>query len=385
MITAFPHINWRDFFLPTLTGDPILGSERSCLYASGRAAIFHAAISLDNSTGGVFLLPSFHCGVEVEAVQRAGFKVEYYNIRRDLSVDLDSLRERVGKSTKAILVIHYFGFSQDLAETLRICQENQLYLVEDAAHALYSRNPDGTWVGTIGDFGVFSLHKTIPIPNGGVLLVRDPSCRRLAEGITNLEPSVFKSMARSILEFEVAARTRLQRPAAWLIGLYERYSRIRGQGMESMTNDNERWYYDVERFGYEKSLPRISRLLLGKQSYENVSLRRRMNYLALEEALRPEHGPDFVYARLPDGVSPLCFPIYVSNRDTVAAAMANQGVATFVFGRHSHPTFDADRYPDASYLSSSIIGLPVHQQLTTQDVEKVCDTFLSTIRKNRND
>ena len=77
-----------------------MGSKRFYLYASGRAALYHGIQSLDLPVGSHILLPSFHCGVEVEAVIRAGYHVEFYNIKRDLSIDITDVLNRLNKKLK---------------------------------------------------------------------------------------------------------------------------------------------------------------------------------------------------------------------------------------------------------------------------------------------
>ena len=89
-------------------------------------------------------------------------------------LDPDSIEERISVRTRAILVVHQFGFPTDMDRIMGIARKHQLRVIEDCAQAhgaLYK----GRTVGTIGDIGVFSLNvnKTIQSGEGGVCLTDD--------------------------------------------------------------------------------------------------------------------------------------------------------------------------------------------------------------------
>lgn len=86
---------------------------------------------------------------------------------------MEDLGRRIGKRTRAVLCTHYFGFPQALKALRALCDEHSVYLIEDCAHALFSCSGDG-YLGTWGDASVFSLRKTLPVPNGGALVLNRP-------------------------------------------------------------------------------------------------------------------------------------------------------------------------------------------------------------------
>lgn len=90
------------------------------------------------------------------------------------NLDPASVRALITPRTKAILVVHYAGFPARLAELRAIADEHGIALIEDAAHALGARYGDAG-IGTIGDFGIFSLQaiKHMTTVDGGVLTLRD--------------------------------------------------------------------------------------------------------------------------------------------------------------------------------------------------------------------
>lgn len=90
------------------------------------------------------------------------------------NLDPNSVRACITPKTKAIVVVHYAGFPARLDELRQVADAHHIPLVEDAAHSLgssYGRQA----IGTIGDFGIFSLQaiKHMTTVDGGVLTLRE--------------------------------------------------------------------------------------------------------------------------------------------------------------------------------------------------------------------
>ena len=81
----------------------------------------------------------------------------------------------VSKKTKAIVLVHYQGYSVDyLFELKKFCKKKNIFLIEDAAQAFGSyllKKP----LGSFGDFACFSFHETknIHSGSGGMLVVNN--------------------------------------------------------------------------------------------------------------------------------------------------------------------------------------------------------------------
>jgi perosamine synthetase len=72
--------------------------------------------------------------------------------------------------TKLIWVIHEFGFpNKSLDKLLDFSIKNNIPVVEDSAHSLNGYF-DGKKLGTMGDYGLFSLPKSVPMKSGGLLI-----------------------------------------------------------------------------------------------------------------------------------------------------------------------------------------------------------------------
>jgi dTDP-4-amino-4,6-dideoxygalactose transaminase len=302
-------------------------------------------------------------------------------VNRDFSIDLDDLADRIGEHTRGIIVTHYFGFPQEMAEVKRLCARSGLLLIEDCAHALYSRSHSGHLLGTIGDFGIFSLYKIIALPNGGGLLVNNTGGALPPRGRKYFELSMVKSMIRSALEFETVRKGVGGLLAGWFLSMSRRsFSRTSGGSLApNRERSDRRWYYDTAPQGYEHDISSLSMPFVGREAMERIVTLRRSNYQILEAKLADSGHENLRVPRLPDLCCPLCLPVAVPGRDKVWERMRARGVEPFVFGRFAHPLLDWDAFPDARFLADNLIGLPVQQQLASGHMQIIADAFRASL------
>lgn len=378
VIQAFPALDLHQLFNANRDYDPLLTGNRVRRYASGRAGLFHIVKSLALSEGSIILLPAYNCGVEVEAILRAGCKVDFYRVGTDLSIDLENLHKKITTNTRAIVAVHYFGFPQELSNLKQICRRRDIVLIEDCAHALYSQDEQGCWLGTKADYGLFSMRKTVFMPNGGAVRVNRKGFVLPDKGKHYFDLSILKSTVKSALENETSKPGPLADVSQRLLDLYRQKSGVNAAASDNPVDD-QRWYYDVAAYGYEHDISAISLACAGGMPFQNIISQRRENYAALEKLLAPRFGDQFVYPALAPGVCPLCFPLFVEQRDELALRMTANNVLPFVFGRLPHPLLQETVFPELKTIAGSIIGLPVHQQLTEQDMSVVADTLYNVM------
>lgn len=127
------------------------------------------------------IIPAYTCPLVAIAVAQAGLQVVLCDSRPD-SFDFDLARLKNLCSSEAPLAIiptHFAGVAADLNPVLEIGNACGAYVLEDAAQSL-GASYGQQLVGTVGDFGVFSLSlgKGLTIFQGGFWCARDPSLFR---------------------------------------------------------------------------------------------------------------------------------------------------------------------------------------------------------------
>jgi perosamine synthetase len=102
--------------------------------------------------------------------------------RETLTSDLTAFERHLSSNTRGIIVVHISGFIQpDLHEVRRFCDQRELFLLEDAAHA-HGASLDGKPAGSLGHAGSFSFFPTKPMTSGegGMLTTDDPDLAKFA-------------------------------------------------------------------------------------------------------------------------------------------------------------------------------------------------------------
>ncbi|MBE0613486.1 MAG: DegT/DnrJ/EryC1/StrS family aminotransferase [Burkholderiales bacterium] len=128
--------------------------------------------------GDEVIIPSHTYTASAYPYLKKGAKIVWADIDPATRVvTADTLRACITPRTRAIVVVHLYGYGADMPAIMALAKENQLLVVEDVAQAL-GVEIEGQKAGSFGDFGVFSFHShknVSTLGEGGMLTVRDPA------------------------------------------------------------------------------------------------------------------------------------------------------------------------------------------------------------------
>ena len=147
--------------------------QKILLTNSGTDALEMACILANFGLNDEIIMPSFNFPSSATAVLRCGAKPVFVDIDKEtMNISPDEIEKSITKNTRGIIIVHYAGIACDLKKILKIVKKYSLILIEDAAHAIYSKYGD-QYLGTFGDFAILSFHQTKNIfcGEGGALLV----------------------------------------------------------------------------------------------------------------------------------------------------------------------------------------------------------------------
>ncbi len=153
-----------------------LGISHIRYYSLARYALKSALELLNIGKGDVVALPEFICRDLIASITNVGATVKYYPVDAHLNLACE-LKDF--PDSKVIVVVNYFGFSQDLTEFNKIANQTGAILIEDNAHGLLSVDEYNHPLGTRTNIGIFSLRKTIPLLNGAALVVNNSELAQL--------------------------------------------------------------------------------------------------------------------------------------------------------------------------------------------------------------
>lgn len=147
------------------------------------AALEMAALLIDIKPGDEVIMPSYTFVSTANAFVLRGAKIVFVDIDAETkNIDAALIQEKITDHTRAIVAVHYAGVTCDMKSLGKICNRENLFLIEDAAQAIYAKY-DNKYAGTFGDLGCLSFHETKNIISGegGALLINNKQLIERAE------------------------------------------------------------------------------------------------------------------------------------------------------------------------------------------------------------
>jgi dTDP-4-amino-4,6-dideoxygalactose transaminase len=370
-ISSWPGLTPHEFLQPRSTGNlPYPLSARNRLsFCVARSGIYHLFRALEFKKGDIVLVPDYHSGNEVSAIQAAGATIVYYPILRNLEPDLDALSRLAKLNPKVIYVIHYLGWPQPMKEIAAICRERGSILIEDCALSLLSE-PYGKPLGASGDYSVFCLYKTLPVPNGGLLVQNRNLLGQLA-GLELQPCPQTTAIGRSAELALEALRSRADLIGKVLFGIKRTFGRLlRAADVRQVPIGNIGWSLGDVNI----AMSSICNTVMKRLDYNSIRSKRRYNFLLLRQKL--EGRVTMLREDLDDGVCPLFFPILVRDKHAAAQALWQRGIGAVEFWNEVRPVAEQDSGPDAQYLRAHVLELPIHQDVGPAQVQYIADQVL---------
>ncbi len=363
-VSPWPGLTLWDF-LPAPAGRvapyPFCQSNRNS-FVVARSGIYQLFRALRFQPGETVLVPDYYSGNEVAAIRAAGASIVFYPIRRNLEPDLEALARIAECGPRVIYVIHYLGWPQPIREIQDLCRKHGSILVEDCALSLLSET-EGKPLGTFGDYSIFCLYKTLPVPNGGVLVQNRGALSELSALELKQCPRISAAGRTAELALETL-RSRYDWVGRALFSLKQSVGRkLRNANIRQVPVGDIGW--DIGNVNLAMS--KISHSILRGVDHKHIRGVRRENFLRLQnklagrvKMLREDLGP---------GVCPLFFPILVSNKHDVATSLRQRGIEAVEFWNdvQNNPHIG----PDARYLRAHVLELPIHQGVTPAQIDYI--------------
>lgn len=324
-----------------------------------RNAIYYLFLALTERHGRLtVLVPDYNSGNEVLAIRAAGASIVYCPVGRDMQMNPDDVERLCDIHRPDILyVIHYAGWPQPISTLVDLSRRREMLIVEDCALALLSETV-GRPLGSFGDWSIFCLYKTLPLPNGAVLVQNTDREEPLPD--VHLRSAGAPSTLGRLSELFVQ-RARMQ--LGGVGGVLSVMKRGAGRAASALSVHRA----NVGDIGFDLTqvdlaMSRISERLLDRVDLSGIRQRRIANYRALSAQVG-----DRVSRPLPDpepGVCPLFFPILVPSKRAAASALAQRGVESLEFWNDSIEPDGSEMSSSARFLREHVLELPIHQDLT---------------------
>lgn len=275
------------------------------------------------------------------AILYEGLNVVFADVDEYLCLDPTDVKKKITPKTRAILFVGFAGNSGQYDKIKRICQENQLALIVDAAH-MAGTSIDGKRHISGADAAIYSFQavKNLPTADSGMICFAN-----------------HQDDARA-------------RKLSWLGISKDTYSRTNSKSVY-------KWRYDVEDVGYKyhgNSVMAAIGLVQLRYLDEDNEYRRKLCRL-YEKLLRSIDSVDTI--RVPDQCisSSHIFPILTDQRDELMFALNGAGIFPGVHYQDNtlYPMYSYAKgtCPKASSCSNRIVSLPLHLRLEVSDIKYI--------------
>ena len=335
------------------------GAPAALAVNSCTAALHTALVGLGIGPGDeVITTPMTFCST-VNVIEQVGARPVLVDVEPDtLNIDPDKIEDAVTAKTKAIMPVHYSGHPVDLDAIYDIAERHNLFVVEDAAHAV-SAKYKGRYIGTRGTIAAFSFYAT--------------------KNMTTAEGGMLTGTPDFVEKCRIISLHGMSRDA------WNRYSK---EGS---------WYYEVLLPGFKYNMTDIqaSLGLVQLEKLESFQLRRAeivakynqefKNYDALEIPVAKaevEHAWHLYVLKL--NLEALRIN---RNQFIEELKVRNIGTSVHFIPIHLHPYY-RDKYgykpedfPVAFNSYQRILSLPLHAGLSDNDVQDVIAAVVEIVKK----
>lgn len=158
---------------------------------SGRSAldIGIKLLSLKKNTN--ILVPEIICDVVIEILLKNKLKIIYYKLDNKFRPIWSDLYKKSFNKISCILMVHFFGYPQNLSKFKELTKRKKIYLIEDNCHSL-NISYKGNILGTNGDIGIDAPRKIISnLYSGGRLFINKGNNYNFSD-IKKYNPNIFE-------------------------------------------------------------------------------------------------------------------------------------------------------------------------------------------------
>jgi UDP-2-acetamido-2-deoxy-ribo-hexuluronate aminotransferase len=315
---------------------------------NGTDALQIALMALGLKPGDEVITPTFTFIATAEVVALLGLTPVVVDVDFDtFNISLESVKQAITPKTKAIVPVHLFGQNAGMEELLALAKEHNLYLVEDACQSIGSRytfsNGSSAQSGCMGDVGCTSFFPSKNLGcfgDGGAIF-------------TNNDDLASKMRA-------IANHGMVERYHHDVVGVNSRLDSIQASVLDvKLKHLNE---YNANRQDvaahYDAAFAKNEKLIIPERSAQSTHVFHQ-------------------YTLKLNGV----------NRTELQKYLAANGIPSMIYypvPLHLQKAYQDSRYqagdfPNAEKLSECVLSLPMHTELSGEQLQYITDNVLEFV------
>lgn len=325
------------------------------------------------TNGSQVLLPTYHCPTMISPAVALGAEVIFYPLNETGAPDIEWLEKNMGSRITVLLMAHFFGIPQSISTIRRWCDQHNIFLIEDCAHAIFGSIEEDR-IGSIGDIAIGSLPKFFPVLEGGFWISNNP---KIVPPSLKAIPasSQIKSAANMIDEgarfSRLAGLNTLFRILFCSIRLIRKIlfkSLLRPTPKQSHNN------YNIDVNLAKSKLTTLSRWICIMSARQKIIDTRQKNYRLLAYELSGNDNYKPLFSKIPASCAPYVFPLWVESPDPGYLKLRSIGLPVSRWDRlwSNVPMIERDFGMDWSH---HVLQIACHQDLSDADIFRIAKTI----------
>lgn len=320
--------------------------------ANGTDALQIALMALGLKPGDEVITADFTFAATVEVIALLGLKPVLVDVDpQTFNIDVTAVEKKIGPKTRAIIPIHLFGQAADMEPLMALAQAHNLFVVEDNAQGIGARytfaSGERQMTGTIGHVGTTSFFPSKNLGaygDGGALFTNDDDLAHQIRGIVN------HGMYQRYHHDVVGVNSRLDTLQAAVLDTKLPYLDFYNERRKTAA-----LLYD-QRLGIsDRIVTPFRKGDCDSHVFHQYTLKiANCNRDALVDYLREEGIPSGVY-----------YPIPLHRQKA-----------------YNSPDFQESDFSITNQLAKEVISLPMHTELTTQQIDYICEKLLHWVASN---
>lgn len=325
-----------------------LGVKHVIPCANGTDALQVALMALGIKPGDEVITTPFTFIATAEVIGLLGVNCKFVDVEWDtFNMDIQQLEKAITPKTKAIIPVHLFGQSCNMEKILEIAKKHQLFVIEDNCQAIGSHftfsNGETKKVGTMGEIGCTSFFPSKNLGcfgDGGALFTNDDSLAYKLRGIVN--HGMFTPYHHELL------------------------------GVNSRLDSIQAAVLDVKL----KHLDEYNNARLKAASFYNQAF---ANHQKIETPVTSSFSTHVFHQ--------YTLKLKDVNRDALIAKMKEVQIPVMIYypiPLHLQVAFrylgyQKGDFPISEKLSHCVVSLPIHSELTEEQLQFITENFLQSI------
>jgi UDP-2-acetamido-2-deoxy-ribo-hexuluronate aminotransferase len=318
--------------------------------ANGTDALQIAMMALGLKPGDEVIVPVFTYVATAEVIALLGLTPVFVDVNpQTFNIETETLKSRIGPKTRAIVPVHLFGQCADMEPILNIAAQHNLHVIEDTAQALGAEytfsNGKKAFAGTMGTIGTTSFFPSKNLGcfgDGGAIFTHDPALAARMRKIAN------HGQGRLYYHDEVGVNSRLDSIQAAVLSVKLKHLKRYTASRQNAANAYDKAFKALGQVQTPYRDPKSTHVFHQYTLKVPASLRE-----GLENHLNAAGIPNKVY-----------YPVPLHKQEAYILTART-----------------ADHYPNTEALCQSVISLPMHSELSSQQLELITQKLIGYFNK----